>query len=89
MITDAILGKIADVLTWLAGLLPLGGLNLPPYQDISTLIGTYTGPFDKILPMSEAMTFAYIFFAVWLPTSIAYTIAMFVFTHMPFIGKGS
>ena len=89
MLTDAVFGRIVDLLNWLSGLLPLGSLSLPSPQDIGTAVGQYGGPFDKIIPLAEAATCGYVLLTVWLPVSVVYTIAMFVFTHMPFIGKGN
>lgn len=88
LITDAVLTLAAAVLSWLSGLLPVATITLPSAADLSTWMGTYAGPFDKLIPLSEMLTFAVVLLTVWVPSALTYTVVVWVYKHLPFFGRG-
>lgn len=88
MITDAVVSLVASFLGLLGAALPVDSLDLPSGSSIASAIGTYAGPFDRFLPLSEAATFLHLVFSVWLPIALAYSVAKWVYRHLPVFGKG-
>lgn len=88
MILDGIFFALGSLMRWVAGLLPVGTLTLPSAADVGTWIGTYGGPFDKVIPLHEAVLFAVILLTVWVPSMVVYTLTLWAYKHLPVLGKG-
>lgn len=91
MITDAILRLLAGMLGWLSDQLPVSGLTssaLAEAESFGTKLGEQAGPFDAYVPLVEMMQGIVIWATVWVPAAVAYTVAVWIFKHLPVIGKG-
>ena len=88
VIVEAVFSLVKGIIDWIAGLLPDGTIILPSPSDVGTFIGTRAGPFDKILPVTEAVEFAVIFITIWVPAAVTYQLAVWAYKHFPVLGKG-
>lgn len=89
MIVDALLWLVKAILLPVIALLPDSGgtLDIPDGSSIVGTLGEWAGPFDRYAPLSEAATmveFVIMFFA---PAAFAYSLAVWVWARIPFIGK--
>lgn len=91
MITGAIFRLLAVMLGWLSDQLPVSGLTSSALEDAEAfgeMLGERAGPFDAYLPLVEMMQGLVIWATVWVPACVAYTVAVWIFKHLPVIGKG-
>jgi hypothetical protein len=88
VIVDAILALCSAVVDFIVGLLPDDDLELPGVSTLTAWIGEYTGPADRFLPMSEAMTALEMMLSVYLPVALTYTVTKWIYRHLPVLGKG-
>lgn len=89
MITATIFALFELVLNTVSSSLPVGPLlGLPSTGAVADAIGTYGGPFDKIIPLNEMLTFVNLWLGVWVPAALVYVTVFWVYMHIPVIGKG-
>lgn len=88
MITGAVLRVLALVLGWFASMLPSGELVISVSDSWSSWITSYAGPLDRWFPVKETFQALVIFFAVWMPSMVTYTVVHWIYRHLPVLGKG-
>jgi len=89
MITDALIAAAQWVVVTLVGLLPdaVGSLSVPSGSSVVSSLGGWAGPFDRYAPLSEACTMIEFVIIYMFPTALVYTIAVYVWARIPFIGS--
>lgn len=89
MIVEAILNTIAGLLVELLEAIPDLTLPVGTYpEDFAEALGGALGGLDGVLPISElALVTAWIL-TVYVPVVFAYSMARWVYTHLPIIGNG-
>lgn len=88
MIIDALFSVIGTVLQLLADALPESTLDLPVLSDIGGWFGEYAAPLDRWFPVTETAVFLDLVVTIWMPAALAYSIAHWVYSHLPVIGAG-
>lgn len=88
MITAAFLKLVGLLLDVITAPLPEDTLDMGAIGTVGALFAQYTGPANAFLPMYELGQFLVIFFGVWLPSALVYTVAKWIYRHLPLIGKG-
>lgn len=88
MITGLLLKALGLLLGWLTALLPEGDLVIDVSDSWSAWITEYAGPLDRWFPVRETFQALVIFFGIWLPSTMVYTVTHWVYRHLPVIGKG-
>lgn len=88
MITAAILSLVSVILRFVTAPLPTDTLDLSVISDVGDLFAEYAGPANAFLPMHELALFLVVFFGVWLPAALIYTVVKWIYRHLPLIGKG-
>lgn len=89
MIPKAILNSVAGLLVAILDALPDLTLPVGTYpEDFAEAIGGALGGLDGILPISELATVTAWILTVYVPVVFAYSMARWVYTHLPVIGNG-
>lgn len=89
MLTDLLITSVLGPLTLLLEALPDVELPVGTYvEDFAAAIGGALGGLDGILPITEVAEVTGWILTVYVPVVIAYTVARWVYTHLPIIGNG-
>lgn len=93
VITDALL----NVATWLVELITdalpeLAGSTwdtlMPDFDGWGAYVGDKVGPVNSIIPVVEIFQMLDITFTYVLPSLAAYSVAHWIYSHLPVVGKG-
>jgi hypothetical protein len=88
VITDALLGLVVSLVEVLVGLLP--DVTVPFASDIASfgsLIGSYAGGLDGLIPISEMMVPIGWAVTVYIPFVLTFYVVRWVYAKVPVIGQ--
>jgi hypothetical protein len=88
MIVEAIFFLCEGILGLLSAALPEGTLDLPDLSSLGTWFGENIAPFDRWMPVTELAAFLVVVTSIWMPAAASYQLAVWVYKHLPVLGKG-
>lgn len=89
MVIELLFEVLLGALTAMLEAIPNGELDTGTYiDDFAEMVGGGVGALDAVVPVTEAMFMLSWVLITYVPCVIAFTIARWVFTHLPVIGNG-
>jgi len=89
MITNLVLWLIQSAAAVVFALLPTHTLGIfVGVEDTAMTIASYMGPVDTVLPAYETMVAVGVVILIWLPAVVAYSLANWIYRHVPVLGGG-
>jgi len=91
VIVDAILALGALLIGALSSALPALSTawdSRPDFSTWGTFVGEKVGPIDTLVPIAQVFGLLDVTFSYVVPAVIAYSVAHWIYSHLPVVGKG-
>lgn len=89
MIVELLVTGLFDILSGLLGFVPDGanpfGASTEDYADA---LGSAVGGLDGLLPITELLVAVGWVLTTYVPVVMSYSVARWIYTHLPVIGNG-
>jgi len=88
VITEALFFLVRGVLALVTEVLPEGTLDLPAIGTVGADMAEFAAPVDRFFPVYETFVFLEVLVSVWLPAAAVYSVTVWIYKHLPVLGKG-
>lgn len=89
MIVDLLISGALEVVSGLLGFIPDGANPFgAATEEYAELVGSAVGGLDGLLPITELLVAVGWVLTTYVPVVVTYSVARWVYTHLPVIGNG-